>query len=141
MVANFNMLALDVGERRVGVATANSVARLSRPLKTILQTDHILDDINQIIEDEKINLIVIGLPRNLSGVDTAQTNYVKGFSAKLQKFVDIPIYFEDETFSSVRAKSTLDKAKKTYSKGDIDRLAACYILDDFIINNPEVING
>ncbi len=140
MAANLNMLALDVGERRVGVALANSIARLSSPFKTLIHSDQTLDDIQRIIKEESIGILVIGLPRNLDGKETDQTQYVRKFSDGVQDLINIPMYFEDEALSSVRAKETLEESKKDYNKEDIDSLAACYILDDFMTNHPEVID-
>jgi putative Holliday junction resolvase len=141
MAANRNILALDVGERRVGVALANSMARLSNPHSTLIQSDQIALEIKNLIQAEQADILVIGLPKNLSGEDTDQTRYVREFSDQLEGIVGIPVYFEDEAFSSVRAKQALDEDGKPYKKEDVDALAACYILDDFIANNPEVING
>jgi putative Holliday junction resolvase len=93
MAANLNMLALDVGERRVGMALANSVARLSSPYKTLLQSSSIAADINDVIEKEDINILVIGLPKNLNGEETAQTKSVREFSDQLRNSIDLPFYF------------------------------------------------
>ena len=65
---------------------------------------------------------------------------LENLQKKFMMIVNIPLYFEDEALSSVRAKQALNSAKKAYKKEDIDSLAACYILDDFIANNAEVIN-
>lgn len=140
MVASLNILALDVGERRVGIALANSIARLSSPYKTLNESDQILSDIEKIIHEESISFIVVGLPRNLDGLETDQTQYVRKFSDGLQDLIKIPLYFEDEALSSVRAKETLESDNKPYKKEDIDSLAACYILDDFMANHPEVLD-
>jgi len=140
MVASLNILALDVGERRVGTAIANSISRLSSPLRTLTQDDSIITSIQDILNKENIGVLVIGLPQNLSGQDTDQTRYVREFSDKLHAIVKVPVFFEDEALSSVRARKTLDDSKKPYQKGDVDSLAACYILDDFIANHPEVVN-
>jgi putative Holliday junction resolvase len=139
MVASLNILALDVGERRVGVALANSIAKLSNPLVTIIQTDQILSDIKDIIKKESADILVIGLPRNLNGEDTDQTRYVREFKDKLEAKVNLPIYFQDEALSSVRAKKILEQSKKPYKKEDVDSLAACYIMDDFMANQKEVL--
>jgi len=141
MAVHRSFLSLDIGERRVGVALANSIAKISNPYATLYQSDNLIDEIKKIIDDETVDILVIGLPRNLENKDTDQTRYVREFSDKLKTKIDIPVYFEDEALSSVRAKQTLDKAKLGYVKEDIDALAACYILDDFMANNVEVVNG
>jgi putative Holliday junction resolvase len=141
MAVNRNILSLDVGERRVGVAIANSIAKLSSPYKTLINTDQVYEEILSILKNEEIDIIVVGLPQNLSSEDTDQTRYVRLFTDKLKDISKTAVYFENEALSSVRARNTLDESGKPYKKADIDSLAACYILDDFISNNPEVING
>lgn len=140
MVASLNLLALDIGEKRVGVALANSASRLPRPLKTLLQSDDINDQIRTVINENDVKLLVIGLPRSLNGDDTDQTRYVRAFSNKLSDELDIPFFFEDEALSSVRAKELLDARKAKYSKEDIDAQAACFILEDFMANNEGVMD-
>ena len=140
MALPLNLMALDVGERRIGLAVANSISKLSNPLKTILNDDNTILEIGAIISDEAINLLVVGLPKSLSGSETSQTNFSRDFAEKLKSSIEVPVYFEDETLSSVRAKKTLDERREPYEKEDIDSLAACYILDDFMANNKEVIS-
>ena len=139
MALPLNLMALDVGERRIGLAVANSISKLSNPLKTILNDDSTILEIGAIISEEAINLLVVGLPKGLNGAETSQTEFSREFADKLKSSTDVPIYFEDEALSSVRAKKILDERKEPYEKGDIDFLAACYILDDFMANNKEVI--
>ena len=141
MAVDLNLLALDVGERRVGTALASTASRLSSPNKTLNQSDQIWDEIGNIIEKEDIGIVVIGLPRNLNGDETDQTRYVREFSDKFATHFDIPFFLEDEALSSVRAKESLDSSGKNYAKEDIDSFAACYILDDFMANHPEDLNG
>lgn len=141
MVANLNILALDVGERRVGLALAGSASGLSSPFKTLINSDKIIEEIQKIIKDQTVGVLVIGLPINLKNQETDQTRYVREFARKIESLVDVPIYFENEALSSVRAKQVLENQKKSYKKEEIDSLAACYILDDFIANHPEVIGA
>lgn len=124
-----SILALDVGERRVGVAIASIVARLPRPLTTLANTDTIWQEIEQLAANEAVDVVVVGLPRNLSGNDTAQTKYARDFAAKLR---GLTIKFQDEALTSVKAETELKTRGKPYAKGDIDALAATYILEDYL---------
>ena len=124
-----NILSLDVGERRVGVAIANVVARLAHPLTTLDNTDLIWQDIADLVSKEDVETIVVGLPRNLSGDDTAQTQYAREFAAKID---NVEIVFQDEALTSVKAEQELKAKGKPYAKGDIDALAATYILEDYL---------
>lgn len=124
-----SILALDVGERRIGVAIASSIARFARPLTTLINDEHFMSNLSEIIEDETIEIIVVGLPRNLSGEDTAQTDYVRKFTEQLNRDM---IIFQDEALTSRKAETELHQRGKPYSKGDIDALAATYILEDYL---------
>lgn len=125
-----SILGLDVGERRIGVSLANSIARFASPYQTLANTDTILDDIRGIISKESVELVVVGLPRNLSGEDTDQTRYCREFAAQLEPFV--PIVFQDEALTSRKAETELKARRKPYQKEDIDSLAATYILEDYL---------
>ena len=116
MAANHRLLALDVGERRVGVALANSVARLSSPLVTLSNSEDIIDDIKLIIADEGVDMVIVGLPKNLSGEDTAQTKYVREFTDQLKLKVDLPTYFEDEGLKRhlMTVENLIKKKKSTH---------------------------
>lgn len=130
IVATMNsMIALDVGERRIGVAIANMASRLPRPLTT-LQNDHTtLAEIKKIVSTESVEQVVVGLPRNLSGDDTDQTRYVREFAQSLE---GISVKFQDEALTSKKAESELRSRGKPYEKSDIDALAATYILEDYL---------
>jgi putative Holliday junction resolvase len=125
-----SILGLDVGEARIGVALANSVARLASPYTTLANTDSVLEQIHGIIKQEAVGLIVVGLPRNLSGEDTSQTRYCRNFGERLAPFAEVT--FQDEALTSHKAEAELKMRGKVYDKGDIDSLAATYILEDYL---------
>lgn len=124
-----SILSLDVGERRVGVATASLIARLPRPLTTLNNSPAIWEEVAQIAQDEDASTIVVGLPRNLSGEDTDQTRYVRDFAEHLSGF---DVIFQDEALTSQKAEKELASRGKPFEKGDIDALAATYILEDYL---------
>lgn len=126
------IIALDIGERRVGVAEAHSIARIAHPLKTLAHTVTIFDDIAEIVAKHDVVAVVAGLPRGMNGQNTAQTHYVENFVFDLKKRIDVPIYWQDEALTSRKAEAELEARKKSYTKDDVDMLAATYILDDFL---------
>ena len=130
-----NLLGLDIGTRRIGVAVANSSIKIAIPLTTIEVNDgdEILQ-INKIIVNEKIDTIVAGLPRNMSGEETAQSVYTKEFLENFKLSVN-EIKFQDESLTSVQAENILKSYKKPYTKGDIDMQAAAIILQDYLEEN------
>jgi putative Holliday junction resolvase len=128
-----NYLAVDVGEKRIGLAIANSVARLPRPLTILINNDGVYNEINQIVKKENINQIIVGLPRNMSGEETAQSDFSRQFAARLAKVADKKIEFADESLSSARVK---DSTYKKDPSGYLDSIAACFILEEYLeVNN------
>jgi putative Holliday junction resolvase len=136
--SNGTILALDVGGRRIGVAAANVIARIAHPLVTIENDDQTVAKLKQLVDEEQAISLVVGLPRNLNGNETAQTKEVQDFIDSLRKHVDMPVYWQDEAVTSRQAEAELVERGKPYAKGDIDALAATYILEDFLRDNPEV---
>ena len=128
------LLALDVGEKRIGVALADSSIGISIAFETIEVNGSELERIARIVVDEKIDTIVVGYPRNQSGEATKQTAYVETFATQLVD-MDAEVVFQDESLTSVRAEEILDRQKRPYAKGDIDALAASLILQDYIEEN------
>lgn len=132
MTSNSNVLALDVGSKRIGVAIARNGLRVAQPLKTLDYSDAVFEDIATLVQDEAIGELVLGFPRNLSGEETAQTQFVRDFAQKLSKVTTVKIHFQDEALTSVAAEQQLNETKKPYQKGDVDAVAASMILSDFL---------
>jgi putative Holliday junction resolvase len=125
-------LALDIGTQRIGVAIAQSTSRLPKPLTVIHNDDAFIDQLNHLIQIYNASELIIGIPHGLEGQSTEQTRYTKEFVSTLKKNINLPIYNQDEAVTSVQAEKELIARGKPYSKGDIDSLAATYILDDFL---------
>lgn len=134
-----SVIALDVGGRRIGVAVANVSALLPRPLTTLTNSEQIVHDIIKLVQDQRATAVVVGLPRGLEGQTTAQTRTIEAFGHELEQHLSIPLYWQDEAVTSRQAEEELEKRGKSYSKGDIDALAATYILEDFIRDHKDKI--
>lgn len=125
-----NLIALDVGEKRIGVASANTAVRIAIPVTTIQVDGDELKAIAEMVVRENIHTIVVGYPRNQAGESTAQTAYVENFAEQLKDFAEIK--FQDESLTSVAAEQRLTAHGKPYSKEDIDAQAAAIILQDYL---------
>ena len=132
-----SILALDFGQRRIGVAIASLAARLPRPLTTLQTGAHFLAELQKIIEDEAVTAIVVGLPRNLEGQPTDQTAAAQGFGHQLEQ-LGLPVHFQDEALTSQQAEAELKARGGHYPKEAVDALAATIILEDFLANNSKV---
>ena len=139
------VLGLDVGDQRIGVAVSDELRITSRGLLTLKRTN-IKSDTQSIIDianENKCSMIVVGLPLNLSGDDSIQTQKVRNFAEKLRNKLlsnsmgDISIELYDERYSTVMAEETLNEAgvKKEKKRKIIDQQAAAVILEDWMREN------
>ncbi len=130
MTLSKQILALDVGERRIGVARGDTMIKIAVPLTTVLVDGTELDQIRQLIADERADVLVVGYPRNQSGDATAQTAYVESVAEQLRS--DIEMVYQDESLTSVIAEQRLVARGKPYDKAAIDAEAAAIILQDYL---------
>lgn len=129
-------IALDIGDKRIGVSICDSSAPFPAPLTTLHASSGVGAELMDILSKQKVSAIIIGYPRNQAGEATDQTARVEKIVGLLNLPGHIPIYWQDESLTSVKAEAELSKRGKPFSKGDIDSLAATYILDDFIKSHP-----
>jgi len=133
-MSSANIVCLDVGEKRIGVAVADTSVKIAVPYETIDVDGNEIAAIAKIVVMERADTIVVGYPRNQSGEATAQTAYVESFAAQL-KDIAPNIVFQDESLTSVHAEQQLASHKRPYSKADIDAQAAAIILQDYVEEN------
>jgi putative Holliday junction resolvase len=118
-------LALDVGDRRIGLAVGDDAHGLSRPLRTLIRRSLVKDlaEIERIAREEAVGALVIGLPLTLSGAEGHQAERVRRFATACEKLA-LPIRLYDERHTSTEAE--LRGAR------DIDAGAATILLEDFL---------
>ena|SRR6266498_4926704 len=126
------LLGLDVGERRIGVAIGDSVGRLATPLTTLEVDGLELVGLQRILLERDITGLVVGLPRNMSGEETQQSEVVRRFVKRRLLGFELPLNYQDESLTSVKAEQELAARKKSYKKNDVDALAAAFILEDYM---------
>lgn len=126
-----SILALDVGEARIGVAVADTAVKIAVPFGTIDVDGTEVQQIARMAVDHEADVIVVGYPRNQSGEPTAQTTYVEQFSSQLSDLA-AEVVFQDESLTSVIAEQRLQSRGGAYTKADIDAEAAVIILQDYL---------
>ena len=131
-----SVLAIDYGEKRIGVARASMIARLPEPLVTLDNNEQLLTELQKLIDSEDVSTVVVGLPRSLEGVDTDQTKKTREFIEQIHE-LGVEVVEQDEAVTSERAISELHQQKKDFDKSDVDQLAAVYILEDYLIERKE----
>ena len=129
-----SIVCLDVGEKRIGVAVANTSVRIAVPFETIEVDGEEVKEIAKILARQEADVLVVGYPRNQSGEPTAQSKYVEEFVDKIESIAPKTV-FQDESLTSVIAEQTLQSHNRPYSKGDIDAQAAAIILTDYLEAN------
>lgn len=127
-------LAVDYGTKRTGLAICDAAETIASPLKTIYGQKELLKKIAEVIEAESVEAVVLGLPLNMTGSESAQTRLVREFGKQLEGFLDVPVLLQDERLSSFGAAEKLAEANLTKGKmrQRLDAVAAAEILEAFL---------
>jgi putative Holliday junction resolvase len=131
MTSHTQLLGLDVGAARIGVAMGDTGVKIAIPGDAIEVDGKEVQQIASLVIANSIPTVVVGYPRNQSGEATEQTSIVEAFTERL-KDLDAEIVFQDESLTSVMAENRLVQRGKPYTKGDIDSEAAAIILQDYL---------
>ncbi len=130
------ILAIDYGQKRVGLAVTDPMQIIATGLDTI-PAHEILDYLQKYIAKEPVEKFVIGLPTQMNGQESESMQYIRPFVVGLQrKFPDIELIYVDERFTSVLAhKAMLDgglKKKDRQNKALVDKISATIILQSYL---------
>jgi len=130
------ILAIDYGDKKVGLALSDPMKIIAKPYKTIINNskESLLSDIIQIIHLKDVNEIVVGLPKTLKNTYSEQTYKVKDFIDYITSSLDINVVIVDERLSSIEAKrSLINQGIKTgHNKKDVDMTAAALFLQNYL---------
>ena len=130
------ILALDYGEKRVGLAISDLMQIIAKPFKTLnnISNNNIFDQLKIIIEEKSIDKIVVGLPTTLNNKESKQTKIVNQFINQLEISVSIPVVSYDERLTSIEAKRSLvvQGVKTGHNKGAVDMTAAAIFLQNYL---------
>ena len=128
--------ALDIGEKRVGVAVSDPDERVASPV-CVIAADEVLANgrsFRIVLEDWEPELLLCGLPMTLSGEEGPQAERVRGFAATVAKNTGIPLEFADERLSSAEAKRSLREKglSEKAMRGKVDMIAASIFLQSWL---------
>ncbi len=126
-------LAIDYGNKRTGLAICDPTEMIVSPLSVIQKPKQLLDKIDDIIKNENVEELVLGLPLNMDGSQGYQAKLVFKFAEQLKQRFDLPIHFQDERLSTFAAEEKLAPAEFTRKKKKkrLDAVAAAEILQAF----------
>jgi putative Holliday junction resolvase len=138
-------MAIDLGQRRIGLAISDASATLARPLKTIERDssdERAAEALRIVIEatnaeagdEDAVGCLVVGLPMRLDGTPNDQTPRVQKMVGLLAGRLSIPIVLQDERLSSREAEERLSLREKDWRKrkAQLDAAAAAVILQDYL---------
>jgi putative Holliday junction resolvase len=130
------IVALDYGNKRVGLAVTDPLQIIATPLETI-HSKGVLSYLKAYFLKEEVEALVVGLPQTLAGAPTDVTSAVVGLVRKLKKeFPNLPVYTIDERFTSRMARQAMlaggVKKMDRRDKATVDRISATIILQSFL---------
>jgi putative Holliday junction resolvase len=116
------------------LAICDSAETIASPLAVIQGQKELLKKIAEVVETENVEAVVLGLPLNMTGSESAQTKLVLKFAEQLKDHLHIPVHLQDERLSSFSAEEKLASAKLTKEKmrKRLDAVAAAEILEAFL---------
>lgn len=127
-------LALDLGDRRIGVAVSDMSGMLARPLEVFKRTSRVadFDHVGTLVAQHCVAALVVGLPVSMDGSESQQTAWVRDYSAALAETLDIPLYLWDERLTTEEAAAIMRAQGKAPTKDWIDAVAAAVILQSYL---------
>ncbi len=132
-------MALDIGEKRIGVAISDPTGIIASPHSIIdqISAEQAINEIREMVGSKEIEKIIIGLPYSLNGSIGQQASKVIAFTQLLKQHVSIPVEFRDERFTTASAVELKPpgRKKKSAAKPRYDAIAAAIILQEYLDEN------
>ncbi len=129
------ILAIDFGERRIGLAVSDPLGITAQGLPTIdtRKTKDVFSHIRSIIEERKVVRVVVGMPKNMDGSIGFKGEEVRKFIHKLTRATGLEVEEWDERLTSVQSlRSMREMGTKQKNKGAVDRISATLILQSYL---------
>ena len=128
-------MALDVGDRRIGIALSDESRLIATPHSVYTRVGYTPDVkyLHNLYQQVGADLVLCGLPRNMDGSEGFQAGKVKAFAQKLTE-AGLPVAFQDERLSTVSAHQALIEGgmRREDRKGTVDKVAAAVILQAYL---------
>ena len=141
---NERIIALDIGDVRIGVAVSDPTRTIATPLEVITRVGWGPDTrrIVAICEQYDTRLVLSGLPLNMDGTEGFQAQKVRGLCAQLEK-AGLTVFFQDERLSTVAAEDALIEGdvSRQGRKKVVDKVAAALILQQWLDENKQTAGG
>jgi len=130
------ILAIDHGSHRIGVAISDELKMIAQPLEFIPAKPFLdfLARLTQLLREKEVELILVGLPRNMDGTLGPAAQKVQEFVATLRSNVNVPIKTWDERLTSAQANRILiqGNVRREKRKEKVDKMAAAILLQSYL---------
>ena len=130
------ILALDHGTKRIGVAVSDELKIIATPLEFIPAEPFaaLLERLKQVLRDKEVELVLIGMPRNMDGSYGPAALKVQAFVAVLRAAITVPIQTWDERLTSAQANRFLlqGDVRREERKQKVDKMAAALLLQNWL---------
>lgn len=127
-------LALDIGEKRIGLAVCDESGIVVSPLKYLLVGHDILTNLGSVIASENPKKVIFGIPRHASGEEAVFAEQIREFAKVVHHEYNIEVDFEDESGTTIEAEKRLAESGKNLQeiKELVDSESACVILESYL---------
>lgn len=130
------ILALDMGQRRIGLACSDGLGVTAQGLPTLQRSNRREDlaALTGLAKQHGVGMWLLGLPRHLSGREGRQAELVRQWGREMERHTHLPVAYWDERLTTVEAARVLQSAHagRAASRQAIDRLAAVILLQSFL---------
>jgi putative holliday junction resolvase len=130
------ILALDPGTKRIGVAVSDETKTIAQPLEWIPAEPFagFLERLKQLLLEKEIDLVLIGLPRNMNGTYGPAAQKAEIFAAALKVAITVPILMRDERLTSLQANKMMiqGNVRRDKRKQKVDQMAAALLLQSYL---------
>jgi putative holliday junction resolvase len=134
------VMALDVGDKTIGVAISDALLLTAQTRPTIQRKDlkSDLDILRRLVTENEVHEIVVGQPLHMNGNESRQSQKVARFAGELRERLEIPIVFWDERLTSFAAEQHLQEMGLNWRKRrqHVDKIAAMIILQNYLDSRP-----
>lgn len=127
-----SLLGVDSGDKRIGIAIKPKDRVVAEPICVLENSNNVYNLILDLVKENNIDTVVVGLPRDINGNETAQTRKARHFAGELADKTDLHIVLHDEFATSERARQRLGKVSRNQEKSQLDAAAAAVLLDDYM---------
>jgi len=136
MIKVDRILAIDYGDKRIGVAISDPLGFTAQEYETIIVTNNVNHflRIKEIIDENNVMKVLVGMPFLMNGKKGERAEKTEEFIKKLEKYVSVPVFTLDERLTTSEAKKIMiSLGQKTGKKKEkIDRLSAALLLENYL---------